>query len=306
VSDRQPILVTGSHRSGTTWVGRMLSLAPGVGYIEEPFSLRHRRGIFDVTLPYWFMYVTAENQEPYAGPLSETLAFRYHPWAELGTLRSPKDVGRMGRDWWRTSSYRRRGARPLIKDPIALFSAEWLAHTFNVRVVVTIRHPAGFASSLMRLGWRHPFDHFLSQPLLMRDWLTPFEREIRAFAADERPLLDQAILLWKVIHHVIAGFQERHPDWLYVRHEDLAPHPLPGFRRLHERLGLPLDQQKLESIALYSDPTRPAEAKNPFDVRRDSRGSASLWKDRLSAEEIARIRSGVEPFADRFYGQHEW
>ena len=39
----RPILVTGAHRSGTTWVGKMLALAPGVAYVHEPFNPLHRR-----------------------------------------------------------------------------------------------------------------------------------------------------------------------------------------------------------------------------------------------------------------------
>jgi hypothetical protein len=31
-----PILVTGAHGSGTTWVGKLLALAPGTGYAHEP------------------------------------------------------------------------------------------------------------------------------------------------------------------------------------------------------------------------------------------------------------------------------
>ncbi len=65
----------------------------------------------------------------------------------------------------------RRGATPLVKDPIALFSAEWLAATFDMRVLVMIRHPAAFAASIRRRGWRHRFADFLEQPLLMRDLL---------------------------------------------------------------------------------------------------------------------------------------
>ena len=35
---RRPILVTGSHRSGTTWVGKTIALSPSVTYIGEPFN----------------------------------------------------------------------------------------------------------------------------------------------------------------------------------------------------------------------------------------------------------------------------
>ena len=53
-----PILVTGSHRSGTTWVSWMLSQAPQVTYVYEPFSVGNSKGISN---PYWYPYITNEN-----------------------------------------------------------------------------------------------------------------------------------------------------------------------------------------------------------------------------------------------------
>jgi len=45
----KPILVTGSHRSGTTWAGRVLAFSPTpLGYIWEPFNPRHRPGTFPI------------------------------------------------------------------------------------------------------------------------------------------------------------------------------------------------------------------------------------------------------------------
>ena len=70
--------------------------------------------------------------------------------------------------------------------------------------MVLIRHPAAFTSSLLRHGWRHPFGDFLAQPALMRDRLADSEQEIRRFAQVEQPLLEQAILLWNILHGEIA------------------------------------------------------------------------------------------------------
>jgi hypothetical protein len=109
-----------------------------------------------------------------------------------------------------------------MKDPIALFSAPWLARTFNADVVVLIRHPAAVVSSLVRLDWIFYFPYLLEQPELMRDWLAPFAEEIRRFAASPQPLLEQGILLWRIMHHVIFRYQQEHPEWIFLRHEDLS------------------------------------------------------------------------------------
>src|SRR3954468_9588126 len=123
----RPILVTGGHRSGTGWVGQVLATsAQPVGYLWEPFSLRHRPGTLAVRWPFWFPYITEENGAPYRAPIERTLAWRYAVPSELYSLRSAKDAGRMARDWWRFGRYRRQHAVPLFKDPIAVFSAEWL------------------------------------------------------------------------------------------------------------------------------------------------------------------------------------
>jgi hypothetical protein len=64
---KKPILVTGSHRSGSTWVGRMLAEAPAVFYIHEPFSVSHPpgAGICKARFTYWFTYITRKNEAAY-------------------------------------------------------------------------------------------------------------------------------------------------------------------------------------------------------------------------------------------------
>ncbi len=306
--DRRPILVTGSHRSGTGWVGQMMAAtpAPPVAYLWEPFSLRHRRGICDARFPYWFPYICRENESSYRASIADMLSFRYKATAELRAARSAKDLGRMARDWRRFARYRRRGARPLLKDPIAIFSAEWLCDTFEMDVVVLIRHPAAFANSLIRLGWTHPFDHFVKQPLLTRDLLGPFEEELRAFAAEEPPILEQAILLWNVINHAILVFRDRRPDWVFLRLEDIALDPPGEFGKLYARFGLTFDERVLGTIDAHSDASNPAEADSPSDVRRDSRSSIVTWKRRLTEDEINRIRTGVDAISKEFYADADW
>jgi hypothetical protein len=302
-----PILVTGSHRSGTGWTSHMICTAPSVAEIMEPFNLRrHRPGIFNAKPTHWFPYVCGDNEQAFLAPMDDMLGFHYRPLAGLMAVRSGKDVGRLGRDWYRFARNRRMAKRPLIKDPIAFFSAGWLADTFGMDVVALIRHPAGFALSLKRLGWTHPFEHFSAQPLLMRDYLWPFEREIEEAAKNPPPVFDQAILLWRLIHHVMLEYRRTRPNWGFFRLEDVARDPVGSFQDIYERLGLRFDERTEQVVLQHSDPSNPRESKDPSDVKRDSRRSVWLWKDRLTQTEIDYIRSGVEDVSQEFYTDTDW
>ena len=305
---RRPLLVTGSHRSGTGWVGEMLAATPSpeLAYIWEPFSLRARPGICDAPFRYWFTYVCPENEDPFRGPIADTLAFRYHARAELRALRSPKDLARFGRDWTRTTAHRRHHAVPLLKDPIALFSSGWLADTYAMDVLVLIRHPAAFAGSIVRQGWDHPFGHFLRQPLMMRDQLDGFEDEIRRFAEVEQPLLDQAILLWNLIHRQIIRFRDERPGWAFLRHEDLSREPVEGFRTLFERFDLTWTDDVRRTVELHSGVGNPEETTDAASHKRDSRRAITAWKARFTPEEVDRIRRGTEVVSAAFYGDDDW
>jgi hypothetical protein len=305
-----PILVTGSHRSGSTWAGRTLASATDIGYINEPCHLRHRPGICRARFRYWFPYICRDNEQPYLEAFRDTLSFRYSLRAELEALRTPKDVARLGRDWGNYAWHRWRDARPLVKDPIAVFSAPWLHERFGAEVVVLIRHPAAFAWSLKRLDWTFPFDHLLHQPLLMRNLLAPFAEEIDRYARRPPDIVEQAILLWRVIHHVIAGYKARYPGWLFVRLEDLASDPDARFRELCERFSIPYEGSVSRAVVDSTRSSNPIEVEKGTSgrssIRRHSRASIQAWKSRFPSTEVTRIRNGVESVSRLFYGDDDW
>jgi hypothetical protein len=120
---------------------------------------------------------------------------------------------------------RKKGLRPLVKDPLALLSAEWFAQEFGADVVVIVRHPAAFVSSLVRLQWSHPFDDFLRQDRLLEERLSSFAAEINEFAHRPREIIEQGILLWRILYSVVGGYADAHPEWTFVRHEDVSATP---------------------------------------------------------------------------------
>ena len=304
MSDK-PILVTGAHRSGTTWVGKMLALAPGVAYIHEPFSPRTAAGLSPAGFDRYFTVVTSENEARYRPGLEQTIRFRYGLGAQLHSLRGGRDLARIPRDLVRVERARLSGARPLVKDPIALLSAEWLAETFGMDVVVLIRHPAAFAASLKRLGWKHSFATFIQEgrvPEVVR----PYEAEIRQQAERPGEILAQAVLLWRLLYNAVDGYRERHPDWAFVRHEDASAEPVATFERLYAQLGLDLTPAAKEAIARASAPDNPAELATPYAVELDSAASIGRWREDLTPEEIETLREQTWDVWPRFYSDEDW
>jgi hypothetical protein len=301
------VLITGAHRSGTTWVGRMIDLSPEVGYINEPFNPHHQPGICACSFPLWFQYVNRDNEHSFRPHLSATLAFRYRAVAQLARTRRPADAQRLFRDGLEFTRARLRRARPLMKDPIAAFSSSWLASTFDMATIVLVRHPAGFASSLKRLRWSHPFNDFLAQPALMEERLQGFEGEIRQMAKVEHDIVDQASLLWRMIYSVLFEYRGVHPDWIFVRQEDLARDPVGGFARIFERLGLRYSERIRHEVRWHSSGSCDREADaGPYAIRRASEQTIHGWRQRLSSEEQLRLRTRLEHVANEFYAQSEW
>lgn len=303
-----PIVVTGAHRSSTTWVGKMLTANRGYVYVSEPLNVLHRRGVMRKPVEHWYTYVCDENEDQVLSGFYETLALRYHTWLELTDIRSLKDVGRMIRDWGMFTYGRKFGKQVMLKDPFALFSAEWFSSRLNCQVVVAVRHPAAFVSSLKRLNWPFQFEDLLAQPLLMRDWLEPFRSDMEEASNHPEDIIGQASLLWRMIYYVVWQYSQEHPEFHIVRHEDLSLRPLREFKTLYDALGVPFTKRVADRIHKSTNPGNPTELplESIHSVNLDSKTNIKNWQKRLKPEEIAQVRVLTEDVSRHYYTDEDW
>lgn len=304
------LLVTGAHRSGTTWTASVLARAPDVVLVDEPFNPIYNPRRVRRPFPHWFEYVTDANEErKWRQRVELDAVFSYgYPHGQLVNLRSRAEAKRYLVEVGQTAAARRRRHRIVCKDPIAVFSVPWLARRYHCDVVACIRHPAGFASSLQRLGWSFDFTNWTSQADFMEDCAGPYADDIERFAARERSPLDQAVLLWNVIYRRVAEYRREHPEWSFVRHEDLSAEPVGEFRELYARHGLGFGRGAERFLR------RSTSASNPADVHpdryktvfRDSREASRAWVGRLEPDEVRRIRAATEEVSAAFYGPGDW
>ena len=303
-----PILITGSHRSGSTWVGRILSTSPNTHFVGEPFNPTHGKHCPKVPIKHWFHAVTPDEEKLFRLYLSHRMGRSYHPCFVSST---------QGMRW---STYYRHlegygkcllrhtlDRQPVIKDPIALFSAPWFSAQFKARVVILIRHPAAFISSLKKVNWTFYFDQFLIHPELIESRLAYFQDEIKTYANSSPDLIEQGILLWRIFHYTIAQYQVEHPDWVFVRHEDLSRSPLTEFESLFQQLNLPFTSEVKDRVVDYNKPRLSKQQEHSHhQLYRDSQANIWAWRSFLSLKEIDQIQAGVADIAPQFYSENDW
>jgi Sulfotransferase domain len=299
---KKPILVTGSHRSGSTWIGKIISQAPDVGYIHEPFNIGITR--FNPPFTHWYKHLSDDTDTGEQNSVKKYMRSFYGfpsglAFARIFRTRSFKDA--YFTLWDIGDLNRRMAQRTLFKDPIALMSAEWLYKTIDCDVVIAIRHPAAFIASLRVKGWDFDFNNLLNQKELMDSLLSEYKDEIEEHAKNPKEIIEQGILLWNVLYHVVSVYKKKYAkEWVFVRHEDVSLNPMGEYERIFSQLDIEFTDKVIAEI---KESTTSSVKSNH---KRDAAKNVKTWKDRLTVEEIAIIKEGTKAVSAEFYSEEDW
>lgn len=259
-------------------------------------------------IPRWYTYLSDDNADQLGDQLHRLFDLRRDWLPNVWRLRSRRDVGFCAAEAVRYLVLRRFKRKAIIKDPFALFAAPWLARKFDMRVVVSIRHPAAVVSSFQRLKWDARPEHIADQPQLMQDLLPEFEREAHDVLAQNPDLVERAALLWKLQYAAVDVYRRRYPEWLFVKHEDLSRNPAGGFESICRHVKLAFTPGVRRRALATDDKKLPAEiaVTRAFTVKRNSAANIHNFRSRLTPSDLRRIRRRVEDVSCRFYDDASW
>lgn len=306
---KPPILVTGAPRTGTTFLGTMLSLNRDVKYIYEPTSLIY--GLRDVPSPMLYVRSGSSGEAAARRMIDDLLRGR-------GKFRQPHDANapllrRAGRRVLGSKvslRYHRDALNPLrrrwlIKDPWAGFAAEWLHRTYAMPTVVIVRHPIPVVTSYRRLSWRFPLAEMTRMRELMADHLEPILGGLDTEALDDD---ENGAVMWRCYYRALSTFLDRNPQMIAVRHEDLSADPGTVLRDLYGRLGMVFDDRVERLVHEHTRAGNQglATGSQVHQLRRDSSAIAMEWRGQVGADVAARIRARVEPESSRWYSDADW
>ena len=289
------VYVTGVPRSGTTFVGKVLSLPLAVDYIHEPFS--PGCGMPGMTQRYLYVRPTPDTEEMRAFASEVEHLFDYS--LQLKTKVPKRDK------WTRQLSKRLAGSRgpfylrlaklnpfheaAVVKDPTAPFVAAYLRANHGVVPVVVVKHPVSLAASLKRLDWHPTLRWFATQPALIADYFAAPEE--RAFLERTwKDPIEAAAAHWRAVHRVLLQQAEQQGGWHILTHEALSAEPVATFQGLFTDLGLPWSSRvERKVLSLTSADHAGARKGRVQDFHRDSAALFDLRRSQLSLDERRRI-----------------
>jgi hypothetical protein len=291
-----PIVVSGIPRSGTSWVAKTLSFAPGYTYYREPDNSDHVPGAEP-----WFRFrylpegVTDDVFATHMGralhgEVATSATMAEAPGPLLGRL-PPRLSAAIGN---RVPALYLRRDGVLLKVIHCNLALEWFARAApDVRLVVVVRHPCATFASWRRQGWAPDVKRLLDDQRLLDDHLAPYAELI----AGAKGFWEQAGAFWGALTLVVTRQLTRHPEWLPVQHEWLCEAPVERFRLLYEAVGVPWVDGAEEFLVRADRGGNTATQ----SLQRSSRDERDKWRAEVDLTDQDACRRIVERFELPWY-----
>ncbi|HVW34191.1 MAG TPA: sulfotransferase [Acidimicrobiia bacterium] len=298
----RPVLVAGAPRSGTTWIGTVLSLAEGACSVHEPdnashdpYAVRASIGLGRFPILNKGDEAPAEYEELWRRALAGLGHRRTPQWAaaKMVLRHTPRAEFRAAFDEGepavspRLAAVRRLasprslpagGPQAVVKSVHGTLALPWLAERFSPKMVIVLRHPLNVVASYLELGWADAGLHTRMDELTGRFGITV--PELPAGAS----LVSRVAWQTGLFASVFTALGDRHPGWRIVTHEELCRNPHDGFRRLFAGLGLTWTQAASDFL---DQSNRPGTGIRTNRVTRDQPGR---WRHRLTYSQVEEVR----------------
>lgn len=302
------LLVAGLPRSGTTFVGRILSTPLIADYIHEPFNPHCGVEGFDQILAYTRPGLPNEPQvrkaveelKSYEGSLKTGYFRRDALWR----IAVKAIVGSRGPFYYRLAKLNPFHQVAVVKEPVGCLLLQYLVEEHDFEAILVVRHPLGLVQSFQRLraDARQSLKALGSQPWFADDFLDAEDLSLLHREWDDPRAA--AAVFWRLGQRAL-GRQAVETGTRIVRHEDLCANPAHEFRGLFERLNLPwscrverrIDRETkgIHDLARVDGPTQ--------QLRRDSAALAQAVIQRAPIELRRQVWDLTGPVACQWYDE---
>ena len=321
----QPLLISGLPRSGTTWVGKILSTAQGTGYVFEPDNEKtspvawlYKRDL------HRFPYLTVAHNAPLYKQLWQTVFARtlerslpyylLERYFRQKTYAVEAHIGEKTGFTYIDGSH--NGVAPSGQEtPFRVQQHAFLAkiitrsikrnrkRPFTNRLIVKSVHAS------LALGWlanhfdvtnivvlRNPHSLYASyKRMRMPDGYRNLLLQ-SGLQADFQPYLkyskthmsDELAMQTTLMLKTIENQIKLHPNWLIISHDRLCTDPVNYYHCVFQKLGLLWTEETETSLTMLN------QRGSGFDPARVAQLQPTKWRSELESEEVATLDEWVE------------
>ncbi|MEO1690290.1 MAG: hypothetical protein AAFR63_02000 [Cyanobacteria bacterium J06631_6] len=302
------VYVTGVPRSGTTFVGKVLSMPLEVDYLHEPFNPQCGMVGLDRWYPYVRHQLDTEEMQSFDQIAKNLFSYdfefkKYVPRKDPWQRKLAKTlVGSRGEFYFRMAKLNLFHRAAVIKDPIGNLLTEYLYHNFQVKPVIVVKHPLSFIASLKRVNWWIQTSWITEgQPHLIEDY---FSDELDFIDREYNSLLEGSAAYWRATYKVLLEQADKYPDWQVVTIEELSNNPIEVFQKLYSRLELPWSnsvQRQILKLTQSSNNSTDAQGGKVQDFNRNSKDIFAMRRKSLADQERQLIFDIVQDVALKVY-----
>ncbi|MEM9374805.1 MAG: sulfotransferase [Pseudomonadota bacterium] len=254
------LLVTGVPRSGTTFVGHVLSQPIQTSILIEPFNPSTGMDDFPVAFPFARSRADIDHLGimPWiekAGDFNYVAPRRYVK--DTGRLRSFAKLVLGNRASWshHVARFNPISNLAIIKDPTASLMSAFLADHFDAHIVFMVRHPVSGFHSFDRLSW---WAEGHLKLLLSQDACRAFVRESfpRFDVCKPRVPAESYAWFWNIVNQYYLSELVASERCTLVTHESLSSAPHDAFTRIASAAGLTLSSRQKRLITRRTQGTK--------------------------------------------------
>ncbi len=248
---RKSVLISGSPRSGTTWLSELVNHDNGHRRVFEPF---HPEKVKDFRAFRSRQYLRPDDRRgEYLEPVRRALSGElWSRWTDRGGPVFAR--------------------RRLVKEVRANLLLGWISANFpELPIVLLLRNPRAVVASRLALGWGDNLSETMEQGDLVNDHLLPLEADIRA-ATDP---FERHLFLWCIDNYV--PLRQLAPGTAHLLfYENLVRQPEKELQSLFAHLGEPFDPKVLGRLDLPSATSRKDAGARPEPDGRGERTAEIL------------------------------
>ncbi|CAD5243168.1 sulfotransferase [Thermococcus camini] len=276
------IVISGTPRSGSTWLMELLESLPEYKSVFEPFHPSWYPEFRKLGIPYDPYVPTSEDYPKLRAYLEKVFTGR------VGAQFPHRQYLRLG-----TITRRFKASKLIVKFVRANTMLPWIANTFNLRATYfIIRHPCATIASQIATGY---YSRITPEQLANEVRKVEGLEELAGRVADLNTEIGRLAAVWAFENYVSLASKEK--AWYTVVYERLVSEPEEELPALFAHVGEEVPGAAWERVGRPSMVTRRSYGKEYIGTPKQ----LLKWREKLSERQVKEILEVASWFGLDFY-----